>query len=80
MLSSLCAVVILVLILVLVMPMMVRWEMPMMVTGWSGGSSKMGIDVVRGAAHRNMGHAEPLFILIFILWLPLVQIVEMQGQ
>ena len=43
--------------------------MPMMVTGWSAGSSKMGIDVLREAAHRNMGHAEPLILLIFILWL-----------
>ena len=43
--------------------------MPMMVIGWSAGSSKMGIDVLREAAHRNMGHAEPLILLIFILWL-----------
>ena len=73
------AVVILVLILVLVMPMMVRWEMPMMVTGWSGGSSKMGIDVVREAAHRNMGHAEPLLILIFPPWLNLVPAVKFSS-
>ena len=54
--------------------------MPMMVTGWSAGSSKMGIDVLREAAHRNMGHAEPLILLIFILWLSRFLIPWMRGS